>query len=287
MSRTAPTSRCKRIRTQFRTKFNIRQARGISCKGRSVIAYSTIDVAMVGPVACITLNRTEANNRPNLRMAAELRDLLGELSADEHIRVVILTGNGLVFSTGRETPEDAGQLDQFQVARAIAALQVPVLAALNGDASDHGLELALAADIRLTVPGARFWFSPPSAVTFPYDGGTQRLPRLVGPGWARDMLLTGRRLTSGEALDIGLVNRVVEDGSDVRQVALQLAQQIAEGSPLGARYVKEAIMSGADMALPQALGLEADLNVILQSTSDRAEGIASFLERREPGFTGE
>ena len=83
MSRKAPTSRCKRIRTKFRTKFNIRQARGIRCKGRLVIAYSTVDVAMVGPVACITLNRTEANNRPNLRMAAELRDLLGELSADD------------------------------------------------------------------------------------------------------------------------------------------------------------------------------------------------------------
>ena len=115
----------------------------------------------------------------------------------------------------------------------------------------------------------------------------KRLPRLVGPAWAQDMLLTGRKLDASEALAIGLVNRVSESGDTALQQTRQLADAIAQGSPLGARYAKEAVMSGAEMALPHALGLEADLNVLLQSTRDRAEGIASFLERREPEFTGE
>ena len=101
------------------------------------------------------------------------------------------------------------------------------------------------------------------------------------------MLLTGRMLDAEEALTIGLVNRVAVEGEDVMQLARQLAGQIAEGSPLGARYVKEAIAAGMDMTLGQGLVLETDLNVILQSTADRAEGIASFLERRGPEFTGE
>ena len=201
--------------------------------------------------------------------------------------VVILTGTGPVFSTGREIPPDGAAIDRMQAARSIAALPVPVLAALNGDASDHGLELALAADLRLAAPDAQFWFSAPAVGMFPFDGGTQRLPRLVGPAWAQDMLLTGRELAAGQALAIGLVNRVAESSGNVLHEARQLADAIMLGSPLGARYAKEAIMSGADMALTHALGLEADLNVLLQSTRDRAEGIASFLERREPDFRGE
>ncbi|CAI8016639.1 Probable enoyl-CoA hydratase 2, mitochondrial [Geodia barretti] len=101
------------------------------------------------------------------------------------------------------------------------------------------------------------------------------------------MLLTGRKVSAGEALGIGLVNRVAAKGEDALLAAKQLAMQIAKGSPLGALYAKEAVVSGAELSLQQALGLEADLNMILQSTADRAEGIASFLERRRPNFTGE
>ena len=175
----------------------------------------------------------------------------------------------------------------MQVGPAVASLPVPVLVALNGDASDHGLELALAGDIRLAASDAEFAFAPPSAGNFPFDGATQRLPRLVGPGWARDMLLTGRRIDSAQALSIGLVNRVSGPGEQPLQLAYKLAEEIMEGGPLGARYVKEAVTLGADLTLGQALGLEADMNIILQSTADRAEGIASFLQRRKPTFAGE
>jgi enoyl-CoA hydratase len=255
--------------------------------GRSIIRNPPLMVTRDGAVVSITLNNPDSGNRVDAVMAAELRGLCAELAADDGIRVVILTGSGAVFSTGRNEADDLGAIMEMQAARSIAALPVPVLAALNGDAADHGLELALAADLRLAAPRTRFWFSPPSAVSFPFDGGTQRLPRLVGPGWARDMLLTGRQLTADEALGIGLVNRVAAPGEDLLQMTRQLAAQMVEGSPLGVRYAKEAIMSGADLTLHHALGLEADLNVILQSTTDRAEGISSFLERRPPAFAGE
>ena len=255
--------------------------------GWTDIPYSTLTLSTEDNLAEIALDSSEAGNRVDLEMATELREACSLLSADDALRVVILTGKGPVFSTGREVPPDTGAIATMQAARAIAALPVPVLAALNGDASDHGLELALAADLRLAAPDARFWFSAPAEGMFPFDGGTQRLPRLVGPAWAQDMLLTGRKLSASQALAIGLVNRVSESSGKVLQQARQLADDILRGSPLGARYAKEAIMSGTDMALPQALGLEADLNVLLQSTRDRAEGIVSFLERREPDFRGE
>ena len=253
---------------------------------RKSISPSTIELARNGGVAVVTLNRTDAGNRIDAVMAAEIRELCAKLSTDDSLRVVILTGSGPVFSTGRDAPASAAQVVEMQAASAVASLPVPVLVALNGDAADHGLELALAGDLRVADNEARFGFSPPSAGGLPYDGGTQRLPRLVGPAWARDMLLTGRLVDSAEALSIGLVNRVAGPDEDAFQVAVRLAAEITEGSPLGARYVKEAITLGADLTLGQALGLEADLNVILQSTADRAEGIASFLERRAPEFKG-
>ena len=244
-------------------------------------------LALGDGVAVITLDAPRSQNRVNEQMAEELRDAVGRVFVDEDVRVLILTGSGPVFSVGRETLAEPEQVARLQAARDIAGLSIPVLAAINGDASDHGLELALAADLRVAAAGAQFWSSPPSAGNFPFDGGTQRLPRLVGPGWARDMLLTGRRLVASEALNIGLVNRVAGPGEGALEAALELAAGIQEGSPLGARYAKEAIRQGSDLTLAQGLGLEADLNVILQSTADRAEGIASFLERREPKFNGE
>jgi len=148
------------------------------------------------------------------------------------------------------------------------------------------LELALAGDLRICVPTARFVFPGLSQGILPQDGGTQRLPRLVGPAWARDMLLTGRIVTAKNALSIGLVNRVTEEPGQLADSVVGLVAQISGGSPVGARYGKEAVGKGMDLSLDQGLGLEADLNVILQSTADRAEGIKSFLEKRGSEFKG-
>jgi enoyl-CoA hydratase len=205
------------------------------------------------------------------------------VAEDDGLRLVVLTANGDAFCV------DDGTESTGYPAAAVAGLAVPVIVALNGDATGPGLELALAGDLRICVPSARFGFPGLARGVLPQDGGTQRLPRLVGPAWAQDMLLTGRMVDANEALAIGLVNRVAETGQ-LDSLVAELTAQITAGSPIGARYAKEAAGKGMDLSLEQGLGLEADLNVILQSTSDRAEGLKSFLEKRGekrgPKFTG-
>ena len=194
---------------------------------------------------------------------------------NDSLRLLILTATGKVFSVdkiGNSSGDSAKQL---------STLAIPVLVALNGDATGSGLELALAGDLRVCVPSAKFSFPGLERGAMPKDGGTQRLPRLVGPAWAKDMLLTGRSVDANEALSIGLVNRVSED---ITETIAELSAQITGGSPIGVRYAKEAVGKGIDLTLEQGLRLEADLNVILQSTSDRSEGLRSFLEKRPPKF---
>jgi enoyl-CoA hydratase/carnithine racemase len=239
----------------------------------------------------LTLSWPENHNLIGAALAMEIRQACLDIAEDDQAALVLLTGDGSCFSVGRERPDSgAEQLDlawikERQVAQALAALPMPVIVAINGDAFDHGLELALAGDIRLASQDARFGFTGLVQGEMPWDGGTQRLPRLVGAPWARDMLLTGRVVDSDEALAIGLINRVASSGQLMAE-AQELAETICAGGPVAARYAKEAVLKGMDLSLSQGLSLEADLNVILHSTEDRAEGIRSFLDRRPPRFSG-
>ncbi len=239
----------------------------------------------------LTLSWPENHNLIGAALAMEIRQACLDIAEDDQAALVLLTGDGSCFSVGRERPDSgAEQLDlacikERQVAQALAALPMPVIVAINGDAFDHGLELALAGDIRLASQDARFGFTGLVQGEMPWDGGTQRLPRLVGAPWARDMLLTGRVVDSDEALAIGLINRVTSSGQLMAE-AQELAETICAGGPVAARYAKEAVLKGMDLSLSQGLSLEADLNVILHSTEDRAEGIRSFLDRRPPRFSG-
>lgn len=241
-------------------------------------------------MATVTLNRPHNGNRIDAEMATGIQEVCRLIAEDDRLRLVVLTAAGDVFSTD-EVTETAGRpiagsdSPRKPGAPAVASLGIPVLVALNGDATGPGLELALAGDLRICVPSARFGFTGMARGVLPQDGGTQRLPRLVGLAWARDMLLTGRMVDAKEALAIGLVNRVTEPGG-LMAAADELAARITGGSPVGARYAKEAVGKGMDLSLDQGLRLEADLNVILQSTSDRAEGIKSFIEKRDPEFKG-
>ena len=247
------------------------------------------------PIATVTLDRPDSGNRIDAEMAEALGEVCRLIAEDDLLRLTVLTATGNVFSVEQENETSGETIEESDAPRkpgepagspAVAGLAIPVLVALNGDATGPGLELALAGDLRICVPSARFGFTGLARGVLPQDGGTQRLPRLVGPAWARDMLLTGRMVDAGEALAIGLVNRVAESPGQLAAAVDELAAQITGGSPIGARYAKEAVGKGMDLSLDQGLGLEADLNVILQSTSDRAEGIKSFLEKRDPKFSG-
>ena len=260
-----------------------------------VIPYRLLRFLQDRRVATVTLDSGDGANRVDLRLAAELREVFQAIQEDQSTDLVILTASGSAFSAGRELapaalagssgPERLEWLSQLQVASFIALVSVPVIVAINGDALDHGLELALAGDLRIAVSNARFGLTDLARGGFPWDGGTQRLPRLIGLSWARDMILTSRIIDAAQALDLGLVNRVVEPDR-LEAETRALAEDILAGGPIAARYAKEAVIKGTDLPLTEGLRLEADLNVILQSTADRTEGIQSFLEKRTPRYTG-
>ena len=263
---------------------------------RAEIRYDYLDFRIEGPIATVVLDRPESGNRIDRAMAASLREMCRDVEADDSVRVLIVTGAGSTFSVGREEPSPdrlaergAGFQDwlcQLQVASSLAGLPIPVIAAVNGEALDHGLELALAADLRIAAVDARFGSTDLGRGTFPWDGGTQRLPRSVGPAWARDMIFTGRIIEAPLAQEIGLINRVAP-GNELLDRAMELAESIVAGAPVAARYAKEAVRLSMDLTLSQGLALEADLNILLHTTADREEGIKSFLERRKPEFRGE
>ena len=149
-----------------------------------------------------------------------------------------------------------------------------------------GLELALACDLRVASEESNFAMDQIRYGMMPWDGGTQRLPRLVGRGRGAAMVLTGMKVNATRALEMGLVHAVFPQESVVKE-AIALAHRIAKHAPVALEYAKETINKGMDMTLDQGLRLEQDLTVILQSTADRAEGINSFLEKRKPEYRGE
>ncbi|MEE8517675.1 MAG: enoyl-CoA hydratase/isomerase family protein [Dehalococcoidia bacterium] len=168
-------------------------------------------------------------------------------------------------------------------ASSIAAISKPVVAWVNGACFDQGLELALACDIRVAAPGARFAMRQVRSGRLPEDGGTQRLPRAVGRAHALRLLLTGEEIGAEEALRIGLVQQI----GDAKAVE-ELVESMAAGAPIAAAYAKEAVISGADLSLDQGARLEADLSFLLQSTKDRAEGLRAFKAKKgeQPKFEG-
>jgi len=247
------------------------------------MAYSTIIYTAKNHVATLTLNRPAAGNRLSLEMAQEVEEVCRLINQDEGIYVAILTGAGdRAFCRGNQAGK-TGAL--YNAAAAIAAVEKPVIAAINGDALGPGLELALSCDIRLASDKARFGFPEVAGGTIPSDGGTQRLPRIVGKGKALEMILTAETITAKEALEIGLVSRVLPLKELVPE-AEALALNIAAKGPVALRFIKEAVNKGLDLTLEQGLRLEGDLYFLLHTTRDRTEGIRAFLEKRKPEFKG-
>lgn len=234
-------------------------------------------------------------NALSTALLVELDTHLGHLEVDPQVRAVVLTGDGQYFSAGADLKEmatidvrEAPQLvarGQATFAR-LATLRVPVVAAVNGLAIGGGLELALACDLRVAGDSAKFGAPEATYGLMPAYGGTQRLPRVVGAAKAKEMIFTGSLLPAAEALRIGLVNRVVPAGQELR-AARDLAHTIAQKAPLAVAGAKRAIREGLETSLER--GLEIESRTFAQDvlpSKDLGEGIAAFLERRPPKFTG-
>jgi enoyl-CoA hydratase/carnithine racemase len=211
-----------------------------------------------------------------------------EVTWDEEIRVVLLAGYEQSFSVegpGSTNGEEREKMNLLSLAEPIARLDKPVIAAINGDAIGMGLELALACDIRIASEMARFGLPQIKTGLIPWDGGTQRLSRLVGRSKALEMILTGEVIDGQEALRIGLVHKVVPK-KDLTEVTMKMAQEMAPKGPIALRYAKETIYKGMDMTLEQGLRLEAGLYLLIHTSKDRTEGIQAFREKKTPKFEG-
>jgi enoyl-CoA hydratase/carnithine racemase len=256
--------------------------------------YKTIIYEKKERVVWLTLNRPRTGSTINLEMANELVDACRAINQDDEVRVVVITGTGKVFCSGFDIAElrsvSADNLKQMNPAslssKAVAGLNCPVLAAINGDALGAGLELALSCDIRICSKSAHFGFPETSYGIIPGGGGTQRLPRIVGRGKAVEMVIIAEPIDADEAYRVGLVSMVVPK-QKLHEQADEIARKLVSRAPIAVRYAKEAVNKGLDMTLVQGLRLEADLSFLLQTTKDRAEGIKAFLEKRKPQFKGE
>jgi len=244
-------------------------------------------------VATITLSRPDSKNTINTQVAAELKDLRDRICRDKAIKIVLITAAGKdSFCAGTDAEEFyalenlKNHLELFLVASTIDTFDRPVIAVICGDAFGQGLELALACDLRICSESARFGMNQISDGQMPFDGGTQRLSRLVGKANAMEMILLGETIDAVNAHRIGLVHRVVPR-AELMEVAMDLAYKMASLSPISLSYTKEAVKKGMDLTLDQGLRLEADLYYLMHTTQDRTEGIKAFQEKRRPQFKGE
>lgn len=245
-----------------------------------------VSLVVENAIAAITLGSPDTNITVNVAMARSFRDACAAVAADDSVRVVLVSTRGADFCSGGVAAVDAAPaFDEYRVAAALAHIEQPVVAALRGRVFDQGLELALAADMRIASGDIRMAMRQVVDGGFPFDGGTQRLPRIAGPATAVEMLLTGRALDAQDALVAGLVNEVLPiDRVDKRAQAVAL--EIARNGTVATRYAKEAVLGSADMTLQEGLRLESDLSILLHGSAERAEGLEAFRGRREPRMRG-
>ncbi|SMB94545.1 enoyl-CoA hydratase/isomerase family protein [Deinococcus hopiensis] len=257
--------------------------------------FRNLQLDQHGPLVVLTVSRPKALNALNADTLSELSQAVELVMEDPEVGALILTGDGdRAFVAGA----DIGELSQLgdvyagrelslagqDVMHQIANLPIPVIAAINGFALGGGLELALACDVRVAAPGAKLGLPEVSLGLLPGFGGTQRLARLIGAGRALDLMLTGRQLTAGEALDMGLVNYVADNALTK---AREVAEQMVKNAPIALSLVKEAVRRGLDTTLEAGLEVEADLFGLLVATKDFREGTSAFLAKRRPEFQGE
>jgi enoyl-CoA hydratase/carnithine racemase len=248
-----------------------------------------------GAVEIWTLDAEDTRNAISRAVLAELEARVARVAAGNEVRAVILTGAGdKAFCAGADLKERAtmseGEVRAFlaglrRTLRVIETSGAVYIAAINGSALGGGTELALACDLRIAAPAAELGLTEVRLGIIPGGGGTQRLPRLVGPGRAKDLIFTGRRVNAAEALAIGLVQRLAPEGR-LLEVALGVAEQIAENAPLAVAAAKRAVDQGLSLDLDAALALELEQYETVLRSEDRLEGLRAFAEKRRPAWKG-
>lgn len=257
--------------------------------------YENVLIKKEQSIGWVFVNRPEKLNALNARTIQELKTVFLSFKEDPEVKVVILTGSGeKAFVAGADIgelallDEKAGRAyvrDGQELTRLIENSPKPVIAAVNGFALGGGTELALACHIRVASENAKFGQPEVKLGLIPGYGGTQRLARLVGKGWALELILSGRIIDAQQAFQIGLVNRVVSLG-EFYPNCTALAKEIAANGPLALSCAIEAVNKGLDLSVEEGLLLEAELFGKACGTEDSKEGTRAFLEKRKPDFQG-
>lgn len=240
----------------------------------------------------LVLNRPERFNALSRELVEALAGELAVLAVDEAVRCVILTGAGRAFAAGADVADMlerglASYLDPRRLAAwdAIAAFPKPLIAAVNGYALGGGAELMMLCDIAIASTTARIGLPEVKVGVLPGDGGTQRLPRLVGKSNAMRLILTGEMVSAEEAVGLGWVSSACPPGQLLAE-ALALARLIAARPPRSVEAAKAAVQAAAELPLQQGLARERELVTAIFATEDRTEGMRAFLEKRPPDFKG-
>lgn len=246
-------------------------------------------------VVTLTLNRPEVMNSFNFALLYALKEQIDILRLKPDVRVIIITGSGQkAFCAGADLKERTTfneiQVKEFiytirNLFTSIEFLNKPVIAAVNGVALGGGTELALACDIRIASMNASMGLTETRFAIIPGAGGTQRLPRLIGRGKAKELIFTGRRVEAEEALQIGLVNQICKQEVLLDQ-CLKMAAMICETGPIAIEQAKYAINYGLETDLHTGLGIESNAYWVTIPTEDRLEGLAAFQEKRKPEYKG-
>ncbi len=255
--------------------------------------FNTIRFETRGPVASVTLNRPKALNALNRELIGELDQVVDAIENDGAIRAVIITGGPKAFAAGADLTEIAAIktpvgaqpyiLKVQRVFNRIERLNRPVIAAVAGFAFGGGCELSLTCDIRIAAENAAFALPEIKLGLLPGAGGTQRLPRLIGAGLAKQHLFCGDPIDAREAYRIGLVNKVVSPDTLLDE-AVKLAERFARRPGFALSTIKGLVNDGANMPLERALANEMRCFELLFSTADQKEGVAAFVEKRDPVF---
>ena len=259
------------------------------------MAYKHILFEVTDGAATITFNRPNVLNALNSELLEEFRHALEEISEDENTRVLVLTGAGeKSFVAGADIKElatlnalSAKQFSQngHQIIHKLQQLPIPVIAAVNGFALGGGTEIALACDFIYASEKATFGQPEINLGLIPGFGGTQRLPRLVGINFAKEMIFTGKMVPAVEALRVGIVNKICSP-EDLMEEVTAVAKTIAKKGKVSMRAAKQAINGGMNVDLATGCNIEVDAFAVCMASEDAKEGTAAFLEKRPPDFNG-
>jgi 2-(1,2-epoxy-1,2-dihydrophenyl)acetyl-CoA isomerase len=258
--------------------------------------FSALRWTVADGVGTITLDRPDALNSLEATLKRELLAVLREADRDRTVRAVVLTGAGRAFCAGQDlkerlapgaTPLDVEVRERYNpIVLAVRRLSKPIVAAINGVAAGAGASLALACDLRIAAEGASFVLAFGRIGLVPDSGASWFLPRLVGAARAAELLYLPDPLSAADALRIGLVSRVVPAAALMTEAGA-IAARLAAGAPKALALTKRALDRSLEVGLAEALDHEASLQGIAGRTADHAEGLAAFVERRPPRFSGE